>query len=296
MKFSFWSVFLVAVTSHASPIVLWGPAQEVNTSTAVILTASTSASSTSTSTSAADTPTANPTAVNTATANTTDANTRAANTTGWNVTTWKTTSTTTTAVDATATDTIEANITVWNPTVSDSTISNTTDGNTTATEVTAAGSRWLPSGTKVRGVNLGTAFLFEPWMATSEWEKMGCSSQSGQRTEWSCVEQLGQDQANEVFQSHYATFINGDDINEIKSYGLNTVRIPLGFWLFDNLVEEREHYPRRALKYLDRLVGQAADAGLYVILDLHAAPGSQAANQEFSGRVRSISISTDAVC
>ena len=38
---------------------------------------------------------------------------------------------------------------------------------------------WLPSG-KVRGVNLGSLFVFEPWIAESSWSKMGCDKQKSE--------------------------------------------------------------------------------------------------------------------
>lgn len=60
------------------------------------------------------------------------------------------------------------------------------------------------------------------------------------------------------------------------SYGLNTVRIPVGYWILESIVDSSEHFPQGGEKYLDQVVGWAKDAGLYVILDLHGAPGAQA--------------------
>ena len=36
--------------------------------------------------------------------------------------------------------------------------------------------RWLPSSGTIRGVNLGSMFIVEPWMAATEWSDMGCGS------------------------------------------------------------------------------------------------------------------------
>lgn len=152
---------------------------------------------------------------------------------------------------------------------------NETYGNTT-------GVSWLPRTEKVRGVNLGSQFIIEPWMAYDEWNSMGCGDLND---EWQCVRELGQETADAVFDKHWNTWITQDDIANISSLGLNVIRIPVGFWLKEDLVLEGEYYPRGALKYLDRLVGWAADAGLYVIMDLHGAPGSQYPNQQFTGHV-----------
>ena len=144
------------------------------------------------------------------------------------------------------------------------------------------GVNWLPSTEKVRGVNLGSHFIIEPWMAYDEWNSMGCGDLND---EWSCVKELGQDAADAVFAKHWDTWTTQDDIANISSLGLNVIRIPVGFWLKEDLVLETEYYPRGALQYLDRLVGWAADAGLYVVMDLHGAPGSQYTNQQFTGHV-----------
>jgi aryl-phospho-beta-D-glucosidase BglC (GH1 family) len=59
------------------------------------------------------------------------------------------------------------------------------------------------------------------------------------------------------------------------SYGLNTVRIPVGYWFLESLVNTSEHFAQGGEQYLDRVVGWAKDAGLYVIITLHGAPGAQ---------------------
>lgn len=60
------------------------------------------------------------------------------------------------------------------------------------------------------------------------------------------------------------------------SYGLNTVRIPVGYWFLESIVESSEHFAQGGEEYLDQVVGWAKDAGLYVIIVLHGAPGAQA--------------------
>ncbi|KAI1298787.1 glycoside hydrolase family 5 protein [Xylaria venustula] len=140
--------------------------------------------------------------------------------------------------------------------------------------------RWLPDDDKVRGVNLGSLFIIEEWFAKDEWASMGCK---GYYDEWSCVEALGQDVADAAWATHWKSWITESDITQIASYGLNTIRVPVGFWIKEDLVYDDEYYPRGGLQYLDRLMGWASDAGLYVIMDLHGGPGSQSPNEEFTG-------------
>lgn len=117
-------------------------------------------------------------------------------------------------------------------------------------------------------------------MAGDEWNSMGCGSSND---EWSCVQLLGQDAADAAFRTHWQTWITPDDLKEIQSYGLNTVRIPVGFWINEDLVNDGEYYPRGGLEYLDYVVGNCTQLGLYVIMDLHGGPGSQFPGQQYTG-------------
>jgi hypothetical protein len=135
---------------------------------------------------------------------------------------------------------------------------------------------------KIRGVNLGSQFVFEPWIAETAWSDMGCG---GQKSEFDCVSSLGQAKANSAFASHWSSWITQDDIAEMVSYGLNTIRVPVGYWMREDLVySDSEHFPQGGLQYLENLCGWASDAGLYIIIDLHGAPGAQTPQNPFTGQ------------
>ena len=68
------------------------------------------------------------------------------------------------------------------------------------------------------------------------------------------------------------------------SYGLNTVRIQVGYWFLESIVDQSEHFPQGGEQYLDQVVGWAKDAGLYVIIVLQGAPGAQATDA-FTGQL-----------
>lgn len=59
----------------------------------------------------------------------------------------------------------------------------------------------------------------------------------------------------------------------MADWGLNAVRIPVGFWMHEDIVLEDEYFQRGGIWFLDRVVGWYKKYGLYVIIDLHAAPG-----------------------
>ena len=143
-------------------------------------------------------------------------------------------------------------------------------------------SRFLPSSygnshNAIRGVNLGSLFVLENWLADDVMASLGCNSQS----EFDCVSSLNnQAEANADFQNHWSTWISAADFTEMVSYGLNTVRIPVGYWMMETLVDPSEHFPQGGESYLDQVVGYAKDAGLFVIIDLHGAPGGQATDAD----------------
>lgn len=143
--------------------------------------------------------------------------------------------------------------------------------------------RSLPSNLPIRGVNLGSQFIVEPWMATDEWNSMGCN---GTASEFDCVSKLGQAQANTTWATHWSTWTTKDDISQMQSYGLNAIRIPVGYWIREDLVyADSEHFPQGGLQYLEQICGWASDAGLYIIIDLHGAPGAQVAGNPDTGQV-----------
>ncbi|KAJ1302964.1 hypothetical protein OPQ81_003256 [Rhizoctonia solani] len=146
---------------------------------------------------------------------------------------------------------------------------------------------------KIYGVNLGSWLLAEPWMFPSEWVNvMGgescddCSQCAA--SEFDLVRKLGQNEADKRFARHWSTWFTQKDVNAIAAAGLNTVRIPLGYWIIEDLVDrETEYYPRGGLKFLKNGLRMLKEKGIHVILDFHAMPGVAAEKQMFAGRCTS---------
>ena len=142
--------------------------------------------------------------------------------------------------------------------------------------------RRVPASGKLRGVNLGSLFVFEPWLARTVWSHMGCNDYL---SEFGCVLALGHDKANAAFQAHWDAFIQPEDFSLMVKYGLNAVRIPIGYWMQESIVYGSEYFPQGGLKYLERICGWASDAGLYIIIDMHGAPGAQTSRNSDTGQV-----------
>lgn len=145
----------------------------------------------------------------------------------------------------------------------------------------------LPTNLPIRGVNLGSQFILEPWMANDEWTTMGCDDQA---SEFDCVAHLGQATANAAWEKHWSTWTTQDDIAAMKQYGLNAIRIPVGYWIREDLVDrDSEHFPQGGLKYLEQICWWASDEGFFIVIDLHGAPGAQVKGNPDTGQVSVLS-------
>ena len=118
----------------------------------------------------------------------------------------------------------------------------------------------------LKGISLGNWLMPEGYMFKFEVAK-------APRQIFSAFDRLlGPERASAFWRQYRDTYITQDDIKFIKSVGFNMVRVPLHYRLFMTADGE---ISGEGWALLDRVVGWAAAAGLYVIPDLHAAPGGQ---------------------
>ena len=73
-----------------------------------------------------------------------------------------------------------------------------------------------------------------------------------------------------MMKQHRDTYVTEEDFHNIASHGLNTVRIPVPYFI----VGDREPYSG-CIEYLDKAFEWAEKYGLKVLVDLHTAPGCQ---------------------
>ncbi|KAL8233425.1 hypothetical protein R6Q59_019525 [Mikania micrantha] len=89
--------------------------------------------------------------------------------------------------------------------------------------------------------------------------------------------------APQIMRDHWDTFIVEKDFEFVATSGLNAVRIPVGWWTASDPTPP-EPYVGGSLQYLDKAFLWANKYNLKVILDLHAAPGSQNGYEHSSSR------------
>ncbi|KAH9326026.1 hypothetical protein KI387_006204 [Taxus chinensis] len=93
----------------------------------------------------------------------------------------------------------------------------------------------------------------------------------------------GPDKAAQVLQEHRNSYITEDDFVFLSKHSINTVRIPVGWWIASD-PDPPAPFVGGSLKALDTAFQWAMNHGIKVIIDLHAAPGSQNGDEHSGSR------------
>ncbi len=118
---------------------------------------------------------------------------------------------------------------------------------------------------RLRGVNLGGWLMMEAYI-------LYAPNRAEQLFKKHFVKKLGVRALQDFEKNFRDHFIREKDIENIGRLGFNCIRVPFNF----RLIEKQPYrYDRRGLEYLDRLISWAKEYGIWIILDLHAAPGAQ---------------------
>lgn len=88
-------------------------------------------------------------------------------------------------------------------------------------------------------------------------------------------ELLGPDETASFWKEYLDNYITEEDIHYLKSIGVNSIRVPFNYRLFTNETYLGSTDSTRGFHYLDRLVSWCRKEKLYLVLDMHAAPGGQ---------------------
>lgn len=126
---------------------------------------------------------------------------------------------------------------------------------------------------QLRGCNLGSWLLIEPWMIGID------SGQAGSEKEmWDALyRRMQSNDVQRLIKLYRDNFVTQVDFSFLKTLGVNAVRVPI-WWraLMDPAYGG-------GWEQLDRVIKEAKKNGIYVILDLHGAPGGQTSKAEITG-------------
>jgi len=128
---------------------------------------------------------------------------------------------------------------------------------------------------KVRGVNIGGWLVLEPYIRPSLFEQFKPNKWSIPTAvdEWTFCEQLGAEEAARQLHSHYENWFIENDARLLAEAGISHIRLGIGYWAI--IPNSSEPYITGQLPYLKKALIWAKKYGLKVMIDLHAAPGSQ---------------------
>ncbi|MBO9596634.1 MAG: cellulase family glycosylhydrolase [Cohnella sp.] len=121
----------------------------------------------------------------------------------------------------------------------------------------------------LRGVGFGSWMLPEGYM----WRFPNAGDRP-RRIEAMVRELIGEEKAERFWSLYYERYIAEADIARIAREGFNSVRLPLHWRV---LMEEGEPavYKESGFRILDQVIAWCREHRLYVVLDLHGAPGGQ---------------------
>lgn len=115
----------------------------------------------------------------------------------------------------------------------------------------------------LKGVNFGGWLMMEAYF-------MHAPNTAEQRMKKEFARALGSGALADLEKAFRGNFIRAQDMRQVKDWGFNCVRLPFNCRLLGG-----KPYNKAGLAYLDQAIVWAKAYGIYLILDLHAAPGCQ---------------------
>lgn len=133
---------------------------------------------------------------------------------------------------------------------------------------------WL----KLSGVNLGNYLLIEPWMLFGDNATLKTAYPDDWTFRQAFINRSGIGLAGwTAFQQEYTrAYIKESDLDNLMRLGINFVRLP--FLAYDiRPFNDAGDWTGASYNFdaLDRIIKLCADRGMYVLLDMHGAPGGQ---------------------
>ena len=129
----------------------------------------------------------------------------------------------------------------------------------------------------LRGTNIGNLFVQESWMSSTD--------AKDQKTINSALEErFGKDVKDSLLEHYENAYLTTEDFNNFKTLGMSVVRIPFTYMNFYEKNGNSCALKSNAFDKLDWIIEECSERGIYSILDLHGAFGSQN-GQDHSGEV-----------
>lgn len=127
----------------------------------------------------------------------------------------------------------------------------------------------------LRGIGLGGWMLQEPYML-----KLSGVAPAQYDIRKKITALIGEERCEEFYSAWLANMVTRRDIDSLKAWGFNSVRLPMHYNLFTPPVESEPEpgeftWIEKGFEMTDSLLDWCGANQMYLILDLHAAPGGQ---------------------
>lgn len=142
------------------------------------------------------------------------------------------------------------------------------------------------------GINLGGWLLREGWMDPIGYDYKSNSEfmdDYGSRT--LMIERFGEEAVDDLLAYYHKVYIQESDLDIIDGLGLNFVRVPV-FW--EVFLDRRGKFKDNAFDRLDWLISECSKRDMYVVIDLHGAPGGHSDGYQTGGHLGSNELWTNA--
>lgn len=134
----------------------------------------------------------------------------------------------------------------------------------------------------LKGIGLGGWMLMEGYM-------MHSSDVADTQHEFRdrLIALMGEEKTNEFFDAWLANHVTKKDVDSLAAWGYNSIRLPMHYNLYtlpieDEPISGENTWLEKGFALTDSLLNWCESNEIYLILDLHAAPGGQGANAAIS--------------
>ncbi len=121
----------------------------------------------------------------------------------------------------------------------------------------------------LKGTNLGN------WMVPEGYMFRFKDVSSPRLINEAITEAIGPDATKDFWEKYLNSYVTEADIHYLKSTGMNSLRVPFNYRLFTNETYLGATDENRGFTLLDKLIQWSKKENIYLILDMHAAPGGQ---------------------
>ena len=121
----------------------------------------------------------------------------------------------------------------------------------------------------IKGTNLGN------WLVPEGYMFLFKDVNSPRLINKTFTELIGPDAVRDFWKKYLDAYITEEDIHYLKQVGINSIRLPFNYRMFSNENYMGANDSTRGFRYFDRVINWCRKENLFIILDMHCAPGGQ---------------------